>query len=54
MVVEAPEVFHGVEVDDGPLVVLPRTCAIVLEEPQSPRVLSKEEEKQTRQKLCII
>ena len=39
MVVEAPEVLDGVEVDDGTLVVLPGASPIVLEEPKRPRIL---------------
>jgi hypothetical protein len=39
MVVETPEVLHCVEVDDWALVVLPGPGPVVLEEPQSPRIL---------------
>ena len=41
MVVESPEVLDGVEGDDGPLVVLPAAGAVVLEEPEGPSVLGK-------------
>ena len=39
MIVESPEVLDGAERDDRPLVLLPGAGAVVLEEPQSPRVL---------------
>ena len=39
MVVESPEVLNGAECDDRPLVLLPGAGAVVLEEPQRPRVL---------------
>ena len=42
MVVESPEVLYSVEGDDWPLVVLPAAGAVVLEEPEGPRVLQEE------------
>jgi hypothetical protein len=42
MVVQTPKVLDRVERDDGPLVLLPRTGAVVFEEPKGPRVLQKE------------
>jgi len=39
VIVESPEVLDGAECDDRPLVLLPGAAAVVLEEPQRPRVL---------------
>ena len=41
MVVESPEVLDGAERDNRPLVLLPGAAAVVLEEPQRPRVLNE-------------
>ena len=41
VVVEAPEVFHRAEGDDGALVLLPGPGAVVLEEPEGPGVLKQ-------------
>ena len=41
MVVEGPEVLHCVECDDGALVVVPVSRAVVAEKPQRPRVLKE-------------
>ena len=39
MVVKGPEIFHGVECDDGALVVGPSPVPVVPEEPQRPGML---------------
>ena len=39
MIVESPKVLDGTEGDDRPLVLFPGAGAVVLEEPQRPRVL---------------
>ena len=39
VIVESPKVLDGTEGDDRPLVLFPGAGAVVLEEPQRPRVL---------------
>jgi len=42
VIVEGPEVLDCAEGDDGPLILLPTSVAIVLEKPKGPLVLKQE------------